>query len=378
MKKRICIWLLALCMLFAAGAHAEESITVDSIQKYGNLVLSITGSDFLRQGYTYGDVVTVRLNGGEYDMPVGSLYSDVDTGSMVCRVLIDAESGEDYVILAINMGDLATTAGIAVKTAVEQEPGYRWDYLVGEPVEVGFDMKEAGGYLNEFLLRHLVRTNERGDYPHLTDAQYANFRPVVTSGMGEGKLLRSSSPVNPELNRSAYADAALKEAGVQTVINLADSAETMRGYEGFASSAYSGCNIIALNLGIDFHSASFRTGMADGLRFMAANEGPYLVHCTEGKDRAGFVSAVLECLMGASAQEVLDDYMITYANYYGVESGTEKYAVIAEKNIQKTLEMAFEIPDLYAADLAEEAEAYLLEALAMTREEIGALRERLS
>ena len=379
MKKRIFAWMLALCMLLGmSGAYAEERTTVDSIQKYGNLVLSISGSDFLRLGYTYGDVVTVSLNGMDYDMPVGSLYSDVDTGSMICRVQIEPESGEDEVILAINMGDMASAAGIAVKIEIDEDPGYRWDYQVSQPVEVRIAMKEPGGYLNEFLLRHLVRTYERADYPHLTDAQYANFRAVATGGMGEGKLYRSSSPVNPELNRNAYADQALKEAGIRTVINLADNAEVLHGYEGFEASAYSQCSIIALNLGVDFTAEAFSDGLAEGLRFLAANEGPYLVHCTEGKDRAGFVSAVLECLMGASAQEVLDDYMVTYANYYGVEPGTEKHEVIAENNLQKSLEIAFGIDDLYAADLSAEAGDYLLEVLKLTSEETARVKERLS
>ena len=38
---------------------------------------------------------------------------------------------------------------------------------------------------------------------------------------------------------------------------------------------------------------------------MASHEGPYLIHCTEGKDRTGFVSALLECLIGAGAESYL-------------------------------------------------------------------------
>ena len=86
-----------------------------------------------------------------------------------------------------------------------------------------------------------------------------------------------------------------------------------------------------------------------------------LVHCTEGKDRAGFVSAVLECLMGATADEVIADYMVTFFNYYGVQPGTEQYDIIANSNICKSLAAAFDIADIREADLQAEAEAYLLE-----------------
>lgn len=378
MKKRILIWCLIFCLLVCPfGAQAEDVIGILDIQKYGNIILSMSASDFLRRGYTYGDIVTVAVSGQSYDMPVGSNYADVDEGSMICRALVRPETGDDYLILGINMGDMATQLGIAVKTAIDREPGYRWDYQVEQPVEITLSMKEAGGYLDEFILRQLVRSNERSDYAHLTDEAFANFRAVDTTGMGSNRLYRSSSPLDPKLSRSSYADAALAKAGVKTILNLADDAATMRSYAEFDASAYAGCRIIPLNLGIDFAAADFRMGLAEGLRFMVANEGPYLVHCTEGKDRAGFVSALLECLMGASVQEVLDDYMTTYVHYYGVEPGTEKYAVIAERNIQRTLETAFAVEELHKADLAKEAEAYLMEALKLTAEEVEQIRQRL-
>ena len=241
-------------------------------------------------------------------------------------------------------------------------------------------MLEKEGYLAAYSLRSLERSNARADYPQLTDAQFANFREVRTTGMKPGTLFRSSSPVNPELGRNACADAALRDAGVRTVVNLADTAAGMQAYPGWSESAYSGCNVIGLNLGIDFASGDFQRGLAEGLRFMAANEGPYLVHCTEGKDRAGFVSALLECLMGAPAEEVVADYMVTYFNYYGVEPGSERYVSIAQANIEKSLAHAFEIENIYAegVDLAAEAEEYLLEKLGLSAEELGRLRENLS
>lgn len=68
-----------------------------------------------------------------------------------------------------------------------------------------------------------------------------------------------------------------------------------------------------------------------------AHEGPYLIHCTEGKDRAGFVSALLEALVGSSVEEIKDDYMCSFTNYYGVEYGSEQYEKIAESNVLASL-----------------------------------------
>ena len=210
MKKMISL-LLAMCLAFGLTLPVlgdEAPITVAEIQKYGNLVLSIKGTDFLALGYDFGDIVTVTLNGQEFDMPVGSNYADVDQGNMICRVVIKPDTEEDYMILAINMGDLATTALIAEKEKTEADPGYIWHYKVEEPVPVGFAMKEKAGYYDQWIIHQLVRSEKREDYLDLSDMEYANFRVVNTSGMGESKLYRSSSPVNPEINRNKEADAA--------------------------------------------------------------------------------------------------------------------------------------------------------------------------
>lgn len=379
--KRFLSALLALVLLLALPAFADGApeMIVREIQKYGNLVLDIAGTDFLGLGFDYGDVVSAEIAGRELEMPVCSSYSDVDEGSPVCRVVVDDASGDDTVILAINMGDLASVLGIAEKVVVDEEPGYRWDYLPGveTPVSVKISMLERGGYADQYMIIHLVRTNERTDYPHLTDEQFANFRAVATSGMGEGMLYRTSSPINPEIGRNKYADTALAAAGVRTVVNLADSEAVMRGYEGYADSAYAACNIIALNLGVDILGEEFRAGIAEGLRHMIVHEGPYVIHCTEGKDRAGFASALLECLMGASFDEVIADYMATFCNYYGVEPGTEKYDIIVFNNIEKILASAFGVKDIRSADLTAEAEEYLTEA-GLAPDEIALLKKRLA
>ncbi len=378
--KKIFSFFLMLCLLVSVlvSVTAEgTSATVTEIQKYGNLVLSMKGSELLSQGYAYGDIVTVTLNGQELEMPVGSNYSDVDQGSMICRVVIKPDTNEDTIILAINMGDLATTTAIAEKEKIEADPGYVWHYSVEEPVTVSFAMKEQGGYYDQWVMHQLVRSENREDYPDLTDEAYANFRAVTTTGIGAGKLYRSSSPVNPEINRNHQADAAAEKVGVKTFVNLADAEETMKGYEGFADSYYSKQNYICLNLGVDFSSEEFRHGLAEGLRFIAKGEAPFLVHCTEGKDRAGFVSAVIEALMGASADEITADYMVTFFNYYGVQPGTEQYDIIASSNIQKSLAAAFGMESLSSGNLQESCVSYL-ESIGLTADEIAGVQAKLA
>ena len=349
---------------------ARITTTVYEIAKHGNLVLYMYGSDLYEKGFEHGDVVEIAIGENKWDVPLCTSYSDVDNGEAVLRATGDT----DGVVLALNMGDFATTAQIAQKTAIEEEPGYRWDYLTESPVQITITLGEKGGYREQWLIRQLVRTNERADYSHLSDEAFANFRSINTTGMGENKLYRSSSPINPDLGRSTYADKAAEAAGIMTVVNLADNSNT---YEGAESSYYSTCRVVYVNLGMDFLSESTLSGLAEGMRFIINNDGPYLIHCNEGKDRAGFVSALLEGLMGATIDEIIDDYMVTYYNYYGVEDGGEKYDAIVKNNLIKALNTTYKVDDVYKADLAAEAEAFLVEDAGLTADEVAALKARL-
>lgn len=382
--RRLLAGALAAILALTSAAWAETAAcptvetSVREIKKYGNLVLDISGNALLALGYEFGDIVAVEIGGHALEMPICANYSDVDTGAPVCRVTQAENVDESSTVLALSGGDLATFLGIAERTLDEGASDYRWDYAeaYADGVTVTLSLREKGGYLN-LLARHRLRMSKvREDYPDLTDEQYANFRNVATTGMGRHVLNRSSSPVNPAYNRNKEADTAVNAAGIRTVMNLADSEYVMKGYEDYASTYYSRLDVIALNLIVDFQSTSFRAGIAEGFRFFGAHQGPYLVHCTIGKDRAGFVCAVLECLMGASADEVIADYMVSYYNYYGVEPGSVIYDVIAESNICKALETAFGIADIADADLSACAEAYLLD-IGMTAEEIAALKARL-
>lgn len=373
MKRIICgLFALVLVLSAFAGCSAATPITANivEINKYGNLILDITGAQLFDKGYEYGDLLEIAVADEIMEIPLCSNYSDVDNGNAVLR----ATSAEDVTVLAVNMGNLATMAEIATKVAIEEEPGYRWDYLIQTPVQVEIKLKQKGGYREQWLARQLVRTDERADYSHLSDEEFANFRVIDTNGMGKNILYRSSSPINPSIGRNTYADKAARDAGIKTIINLADASNSYEGTEDFY---YNSCRVEYLNLGIDFLSEDAVDSLARGMRFIIDGEGPYLLHCNEGKDRAGFVSALLECLMGATIDEVVEDYMVTYFNYYGVEKDSEKYTAIVNQNLISTLNTTFKVADIYKANIVAEAEAYLKEDLGLSADEVAALKTKL-
>ena len=376
--------------LYAKAEQTEpEDIIIGGLEanvwttKYGNIYTSCTAERLQEMGFAYGDIITVKFLDQTLDLPLVPTFSYVDQGTPGLFIN-KSETGEfeGNLFMAINMGDFTTTYGIATKTTNPDKTWY-WTACEGVtfPIVVTLEMKEQGGYATEMAIRDINRTNNREDYPDLTDAEFANFRQITTTGMGD-HLYRGSSPINPEIGRNTYADAALEAAGATVIMNLANDQATAEAYEGFADTYYSNQNVVYLNLGVDFTAADFQSGLATGLRHFAENEGVYYVHCTEGKDRAGFVSALLECLMGATYDEVVADYLKTYTNYYTVVDGVqqplpqETLDAIANSNIIKTLQTAFEVEDLTTADLAAEAAEYIT-AIGLTDDELAALKENL-
>ena len=358
---------------------ALESFVSD-IQKYGNLVLSITKSDMDSIGAEYGDVFTISFGDQVLQAPYCTSYSDVDLGNLVLR------NDGDVMILAINMGDFASTYGIATKVT-NPDKTYEWVFEEGkklEDVTLTLVLSGKGEYRDQYLIHQLSRTNDRNDYS--SDAVFANFRGIKGGNLGSGALYRSSSPVNNEIGRAMYADKLAEENKINTVMNLADSSDAVERYfkeEGFASpyykSLYEKGQVIALNMGVSFKTREFQTALVEGLTFLSLNEGPYLVHCNEGKDRAGFTSALLSALMGLSYEEIAADYMTSYENYYHVEKGTEQYEAVKRSNIDSMLSFiaGVEADNLSSVDLSAKAEEFLL-AIGMEKANIDTLKSKLS
>ncbi len=354
--------------------------SVNDIQKYGNLVLSITKSDMDSIGAEYGDVFTISLGDETLEAPYCTSYSDVDLGNLVLR------NDGDIMILAINMGDFASTYGIATKVT-NPDKTYKWVFEEGkklEDVTLSLVLSGKGEYRDQYLIHQLSRTNDRNDYS--SDAVFANFREIKGGNLGSYALYRSSSPVNNEIGRAKYADKLAEESKINTVMNLADSSDAVEGYfkeEGFASpyykSLYENGQVIALNMGVSFKTREFQAALVEGLTFLSKSEGPYLIHCNEGKDRAGFTSALLSALMGLSYDEIAADYMTSYENYYHVEKGTEQYEAVKRSNIDSMLSFiaGVEADNLSSVDLSVKAEEFLL-AIGMEKANIDTLKSKLS
>ena len=345
--------------------------TVTEIEKYGHAVLDVTIADFQARGYALGDIVTVTVypEGSEEasytaDMPYLDGYY-VDNGEAMLR----AYPGHTNIAVCINYGKFNVEASAAAGSRV---------------VITMAERQGAAALQATYSLRY---TNDRADYD--SDEIFANFRPVVMGDIAEGRLYRSASPINNENGRAATADDLIEAVGIQAVFNLADTDEELTEYmaaEDFDSPYYAQLiadgNVIALGMPVNYASDEFAAGIVKGLTFLSEQEGPYLIHCTEGKDRAGFTAALLEALMGADLDEIVADYMESYENYYHLdpEADKDKYDLIAGGNVMEMLRSVAGLEkgaDLTGVDLVKAAEDYLT-SHGMTETALAALKANLS
>ena len=376
MKKAIkrCIAILFFCIMALQLSSCNKmeddtnksftlQATVIEIEKYGHAVLDITTADFMKEGYNLGDVVCVRFGSCEYTMPFFDGYYS-NPGNLLLR----GSAPEDYIAVCINYGDFCDVN----------------DVEVGDSAEI--IMVEKAGMLAIQELYALQYSNNREDYSD--DASFANFRTVAVGGIGNGKLYRTASPINNENGRADYADDLIESVGVTTILNLADSDEDVDGYladsncdSEYYRHLYEAGSVIAIDLTGNFYSEEFASSVAKGLTFLARNETPYCIHCTEGKDRTGFTAMILEALMGATLDEIVSDYMISFYNYYGIdkEQDPQRYQAVLDVNLMEMMlhiTGAESVEQLEQIDLETAVTSYLIKS-GMSQEDIVMLKQKL-
>ena len=380
-KKVLCIFLAVIIAVsavpvFAAAEGSAVANGILEISKHGNVKINLPHAEVVKY-FELGDIVTVTFGKTSVDVPLCVAFSDVDSGSagLFCQI---SNEGVEETELAVNMGSFAEVYGIATKITYPDK-SYEWVYRDGfsESTQFTVTLKEKAGYLEEFTVRNLIYTKERENYPELTDAQFGNFREVTAGGIRSGVLYRSSSPVEDTIGRNVYVDNACRENGITHFINLADTEEILTAYAGYADTYYSTQQHIAVAASVSIASDENKEKFAECYRYIIANpDGKFDVHCREGKDRTGMFIAVLECLMGASYDEVVDDYMTTYRNFYGITENDKAYEIVVKGNLGKSLEQLFGV-DPVGADLVKEAEEYLKE-IGLSNNEIVKLKSVLS
>lgn len=336
--------------------------TIASYSNYGAAILDITEADMTKAGFALGDNISISVDDKEaIVMPYFDGYY-IANGEYVCV------ANPNY------PGIFFTANNIGLPQELQGLEGHA----------VTIRMKEKGGSLAVQEAMGMRYTNERSDYPGLSDAEYANARAAKGGRIASGVLHRSSSPFSNGSNRAYEVSTYLENEGVKTVLNLADTEEKMQGYEmpPYSRTLWDGGDVILCPVKTDPTSDDYNTRLIAALKELPLRTSPYVVHCMEGKDRTGYVCALLEGLCGATYDEIVSDYLITYYNYYGItpEKDPDVCKTLLSLNLNPCLMFYAGVSDealLKNVDYAQAFSDYLL-SHGMSRQQLDALIQVLT
>ena len=328
----------ALCALLALAScsndNGQSSASVSAVQisgtvlyvnDYGQPVPSFTPEEMKEAGFDYADLINVQI-GDTLKLTNIPYITSFNEAGILSPTYVDYNARGDTYGFGMLNGDFHYYIG-----------GEEGDTLI-------MTLSEKGGYKKTYELMKSVYPVERraGE----TAEEYANFRPVTTTGMAQGVLYRSSNPLNIKDNAGRYvvADSLAQTVGIKTEIDLADTSEKIAAYRTYTGYGATYClqlfdegNTIACGMMANSFNDDFKTKMGKAVKFMIEKEPPYLIHCNEGKDRCGFVSMLFEALAGASIDELRRDYMVTLLNFYKVEDGGESYCLRQRLSIDRLM-----------------------------------------
>ena len=282
--------------------NKEPTITgvITSYNEFGAAMLDFTAADMTEAGFTLGDVISITVDDIVLIMPYYDGYY-TRNGEYLC---VAYPTYPSICFTANNIGLPEELTGLEGHTVV-------------------IKMVEKGGRLDVQTALSMSYTLDRKDYPDFTDEQFANARTSKGGRLASGVLHRSSSPFCDDINRAYYVSEYMESEKVMTVLNLADTEEKMKSYDmpPYSRQLWEEGNVILCPLKADPTADDFNKRLIAALKELPSRPAPYIVHCMEGKDRTGYVCALLEGLCGATYEEIVDDYLITYNNFFHLNPG---------------------------------------------------------
>lgn len=364
MKKII----LSILMLLLCACNTNEKQEVEKMAVTGQIILTddngnadidITNTDLLAKGFTYGDSVDVELENGYKleDIPfLSGMY--VEYG----EPMVYGKASKDKVSFIQKYKSFVDTS------KAQEQMAYT----------IALNETSKYSYIEE--VGNLVSSNNFADYEN--EIEFANFREVKVGDIKEGRLFRSASIIDNSANRRDYAAKLALDNGIKTIINTIDKVdaynELLTTIEGESKTLIENCTVINAPISNDYQAEKNNKMIVEGLNELINNDLPCLIHCLEGKDRIGYELAIIEALCNATYEEIVDDYMLTYKNYFGLtkDNEPEKYNYIKETNIDAMLTFITKTKDLQDLNYQEAATTFLID-YGMSEENINALIDKL-
>ncbi len=346
--------------------HILSDWSIHHDDEFGGAYIDISIADFNNRGFAFGDSVnfTFVTDGKTVTYDDIGYYSGyyVPAG----QELLVGYKGYDYIKFCINYGqDIYAENNFNENTKVT--------IVVNEPQK----------YLQVEETLSISYSDDRNEYE--SDEEFANFREVTVGNIKSGILYRGASPIDNSRKRAAIVDNLLAKNNIAYDIDLADKLENIYVQEKYVIGDYmqeliNNDEAIFLGMAAAYKADDFSMKMKNMFLAILDNDGPYYIHCLEGKDRTGYVCMVIEALCGATYDELIDDYFITYKNYYKIAPGSDKYNIIKEMHIDEMIRYVFsfdENTNLLTAGYYSKARAYL-ENIGLANTQIDQLQEKFS
>lgn len=321
----LCTVLLSACAHNLDSRVQELQTVVAGYDTFGQMVLDINREDMQKAGFTPGDCITATIDGTAFDMPYYTGYF-TRNGELV---IVDYPNSTNTALTSTNVGVKDLFPGMVNKT-------------------IRLALKEKGRYLDVENTLGMQYSDNREDFR--SDVEFANAREVTVTGMAGGVLYRSASPFDNAHNRAPYVSAYLQANGVKTALDLTDNADIIGKYANipaYSRQMIDAGNVVLCKIDANYRSETYNRTLASGLIEMMNHPAPYVVHCTEGKDRTGYVCALLEALAGATYDEIVDDYLVTYGNYFHITPEKDPRAC------QLLLELRLEDAMMFFCDISD-------------------------
>ena len=221
---------------------------------------------------------------------------------------------------------------------------------------------------------------------YCADNEVTNFREICMGNIKRGIIYRGSYPIfKIDNERDKIYDKLVFEAGINCIINLAGNKadlEIIANLVPWYNILLRDKKVIGLDIQFDFDFLNkfeyeiFNYRLRQGFEFLLNHNGPYLVHCNAGIDRTGFVAAIIELLFGASIDEIIYDYLLSYGKEFA-DSKNEEINNITGRIIYDQINavMNGEIED--CKTLQANIEKYFINNIGLSKDQLKMLKEKL-
>ena len=277
---------------------SQDNLFGMGVRLYDNLSISIDGSDGIIVPY-----VEHELLAGLWDV-----------------YLCDSMKGCKGLFLVMHNGNLAIATkahiGSSIIITTNKNRYYHFDYI--PPIQLSYN-------------------EDRIDAQ--SELEYANFRMLDSRNLRKGVFYRGGSPLNHylSLERSRIINRLCLENNISAIVDLVDTSSEiecrLNDYcelkDSYAAQLYFSNNVYSGFFPRDIFGVEARQQLLYIFHFLNSHKPPFLIHCNGGLFRTGFLCFIIEGLMGADPQELINDYMTSYVNFYRIERNGDLYNLLA-------------------------------------------------